>query len=166
MFPYDDKLPVNPIELQQLTAAQRALMTSGGSNVQVALFEASFPMPQFFRMTLAELLSLVALASPTLTGVVTLGGSDTLTGAGAVSVTAAHTELVTTGANALTLANGGDGQVKVISMKTNGGDGTLTPTTKTGFSTITFTAVGQTATLIYKTGSGWIILAVNGATVA
>lgn len=102
-------------------------------------------------------------------GLLKLSGTpQTLTGAGAVNTTTKVTLLVTTGANALTLAAPGapaDGFVKIITMKTDGGDGTLTPTGARGFSTITFTAVGQTATLIYK-DSAWLILSVYGATVA
>lgn len=174
---YNDSLPADPRELPLITAAQRAAsLPDSGGNVQVAIFEPSGPRSLWYRMTLAEFLSSIALAgvtltsptisAPTLSGVVKLGSSDTRTGAGAVSVTAVHTELVTTGADALTLANGTDGQLKVITMKTDGGDGTLTPTTPSGFSTIAFSAVGQSATLLYKTGVGWIILAVRGATVA
>lgn len=92
--------------------------------------------------------------------------TDTLTGAGAVSVTALVTKIVTTGANALTLANGADGQLKFIVMTTDGGDGTLTPTTKTGFSTITFNDAGDGVGLVYTTTTGWIVFANNGATIA
>jgi hypothetical protein len=46
------------------------------------------------------------------------------------------TEIATTGANALTLANGAAGQIKIITMVVDGGDGTLTPTTFANGSTI------------------------------
>ena len=40
------------------------------------------------------------------------------------------TQVTTTGSNqALTLANGANGQIKIVTMVTDGGDGTLTPTT-------------------------------------
>src|SRR5690349_14355821 len=55
-------------------------------------------------------------------------GTQTLTGAGAVNTTQRSTLLVTTGANALTLGLGTEGQTKFIRMKTDGGDGTLTVT--------------------------------------
>lgn len=107
----------------------------------------------------------------TATGGMTLGAAlksttATLTGAGAVGLTTLVTELVTTGANALTLADGTDGQVKIIVMKTDGGDGTLTPTTKTGFSTITFNDAGDGVVLVYTTTTGWICCGNNGATLA
>lgn len=96
----------------------------------------------------------------------TFGTVGTRSGAGAVPITSATVRLTTTGADALTLANGANGQILSIVMVADGGDGTLTPTTKTGFSTITFTAVGNSVTLQYFTTLGWMILSNNGATVA
>lgn len=94
------------------------------------------------------------------------GTVGTRSGAGAVPITSGTVRLTTTGADALTLANGANGQILSIVMVADGGDGTLTPTTKTGFSTITFTAVGNSVTLQYFTTLGWMILSNNGATVA
>jgi len=93
------------------------------------------------------------------------GTPQTLTGAGAVNLTTTTTLLVTTGANALTLAAGADGQVKIITMKTNGGNGTLTPTGLRGGTTITFSAVGQTVTLLYK-DLAWLPISLVGAVLA
>lgn len=95
-----------------------------------------------------------------------IGTVATRSGAGAVPITAATVRLTTTGADALTLANGTNGQILSIVMVVDGGDGTLTPTTKTGFSTITFDAVGDSVMLQYFTTLGWMILSNNGATVA
>lgn len=80
-----------------------------------------------------------------------------LSGAGAVDIVSGTTLWTTTGANAGTLANGVSGQRKTIIMVVDGGDGTLTPTTKTGYSTITFTAVGQSVTLEWVASLGWVI---------
>jgi len=92
--------------------------------------------------------------------------NQALSGAGAVNLTDMLTSLTTTGASqALTLANGVVGQIKIISHVVDGGSAVLTPTTPLGFATITFTAVGDTAMLIY-TASGWDIVALNGATSA
>ena len=92
--------------------------------------------------------------------------NQALSGAGAVNLTDMLTSLTTTGAaQALTLANGTVGQIKIISHVVDGGSAVLTPTTKIGFSTITFTAVGDSAMLIY-TSSGWDIVALNGAVAA
>jgi len=93
-------------------------------------------------------------------------GTQSLSGAGAVDVTNAFTQLTTTGAaQALTLADGTVGEIKIISHAVDGGSAVLTPTTKIGFSTITFTAVGDSAMLVY-TSAGWDIVALNGAVAA
>jgi hypothetical protein len=93
-------------------------------------------------------------------------GTQSLSGAGAVDITNAFTQLTTTApTQALTLANGAVGEIKIISHAVDGGSAVLTPTTKIGFSTITFTNVGDSCMLVY-TSAGWDIVAVNGATVA
>ena len=98
------------------------------------------------------------------TGVVL--GTQSLSGAGAVDITNAFTSLTTTGAaQALTLADGTAGQLKIITHVVDGGSAVLTPTTKIGFSTITFTAVGDSAMLIY-TAAGWAIVGSRGVTIA
>jgi len=107
------------------------------------------------------------------TGNATLGGAligsvqalTTVTGAGAVNVTTLTTKLTSTGTDALSLANGTEGQIKHIVMVVDGGDATLTPTTKTGFNNIKFTAVGQAVSLVYFTTLGWTVLANYGATI-
>jgi hypothetical protein len=116
-----------------------------------------------------------SVTTNTTTGAVTVNasfGSDvvlatqSLSGAGAVNVTSAFTALTTTGAaQALTLANGTAGELKIITHVVDGGSAVLTPTTKIGFTTITFTGVGESATLIY-TAAGWAIVALNGAVAA
>lgn len=104
----------------------------------------------------------------TLTGGL-IAGVQSLTGAGAVNLTTLTTALTTTATgNALTLANGTNGQIKtIVYVAENAGGDTaiLTPTTALGFSTITFTTPGNTATLQY-TAAGWVIIAVRNATVA
>lgn len=93
--------------------------------------------------------------------------TQALSGAGAVNLTTGTTKVTTTGAaQALTLANGTDGQIKTILHDVDGGSAVLTPTTKSGFSTITFTNAGETATLQYATTRGWHILALFGAVAA
>ena len=79
---------------------------------------------------------------------------QTLTGAGEINATTSITLLVTTGANALTIADGSQsGQLKYIVMKTDGGVGTLTGSNFVGTSII-FDTVGEAATLIW-TDSKW-----------
>jgi hypothetical protein len=91
--------------------------------------------------------------------------AQVLTGAGAVNVTSQITHIVTTGADALTLADGIEGQTKLIVMRTDGGDGTLTPTNLAGATTITFNDAGDTVSLLFTTGK-WYIMSVHGAVVA
>lgn len=95
-----------------------------------------------------------------------VGGVQTLAAAGAVDLTTLVTRVDSAGAIALTLADGTNGQVKIIVMGTDGGDATLTPTTKTGYSTITFNDAGDGVTLAFITTKGWIVAGNNGATLA
>jgi hypothetical protein len=91
---------------------------------------------------------------------------QSLSGAGAVNLTDMMTSLTTTGASqALTLANGTVGQIKIITHTVDGGSAVLTPTTKIGFSTVTFTAVGDTVMMVY-TAAGWAIIGDRGVTIA
>ena len=93
-------------------------------------------------------------------------GVQSLSGAGAVDVTNMMTSLTTTGASqALTLADGTAGLIKIITHTVDGGSAVLTPTTKIGFSTITFTAVGDSVILVY-TAAGWAIVGSRGVTIA
>lgn len=99
-------------------------------------------------------------------GTAIVSGVQSLSGAGAVDVINGVTSLTTTGAaQALTLANGTVGQMKTVIHTVDGGSAVLTPTTKIGFSTITFTNVGESANLIY-TSAGWAIASLNGAVAA
>lgn len=90
-----------------------------------------------------------------------------LSGAGAVNVTTSSTAYTSTGASqALTLANGSVGQIKTICHVVDGGSGILTPTTKAGYSTITFTNAGDSVTLQYHTTAGWCVIGSYGVTIA
>jgi hypothetical protein len=90
---------------------------------------------------------------------------QTLTGAGAVDVTTAITWIVTTGTNALTLADGVEGQTKMIVMKTDGGNGTLTPANFAQGTTITFDAVGDSVSLLF-TNAAWHSMGGHGIAIA
>ena len=91
---------------------------------------------------------------------------QTLSGAGAIDVVTGVTEVTTTAADALTLANGTVGQIKIIVMKADGGDGTITPVTFAGGSTITMNDAGDSVMLTYATTIGWVLVANNGCTIA
>ena len=96
----------------------------------------------------------------------TVVGVQSLSGAGAVDIVNTLTSLTTTGvAQALTLADGSAGQIKMITHTVDGGSAVLTPTTKIGFTTITFTNVGDAVTLVY-TAAGWAVVGSKGVTIA
>jgi len=96
------------------------------------------------------------------------GGVQALSGAGAADVTNLVTELTTgAGAAAVTLADGTTvGQMKIITMVVDGGDGTLTPATFANGTTITFNDANDTVALLYANTIGWVIISNSGATVA
>jgi hypothetical protein len=86
------------------------------------------------------------------------GTAQALSGAGAIAVTQHKTNWTTTGVDAGTLADGTIiGQVKVIQLIVDGGDGTLTPANFADGATITFADAGDTAELIWD-GSDWNVL--------
>ena len=94
--------------------------------------------------------------------------AQALTAAGAVDITSAITTIASAGAIALTLANGtSTNQIKIITMITDGGTATLTPTTLNGYSTIAFDTDGDSVVLIYlDSTNGWSILSNQGCTLA
>lgn len=111
-----------------------------------------------------------ATDAPTVNGKLTLGAGlvgsvQDLEGAGAVNLTTVTTKWTTTDADAGTLADGEEGQVKEIVMVADGGDGTLTPANFGNGTTITFDAVGESVVLRFLDGNWWVV-GINGATVA
>lgn len=85
---------------------------------------------------------------------------DTRTDAGAVAITSYFTDVVTTTASAITLADGTEpGQMKKIMLSTVSGDATLTPVNLAGGTTIVFSVVGDTAELVWD-GTNWTAVAI------
>ncbi len=84
-----------------------------------------------------------------------------LTAAGAVNITTPVTTVASSGAIALTLANGVVGQIKIICFITDGGDATLTPATMANGTTLTFADAGDSAILLY-TAAGWQVIGAWG----
>lgn len=87
----------------------------------------------------------------------------------AVNVNTPTTSLTTTApAQGITLANGVAGQIKTITHVATSGSGTaiLTPATKTGYTTITFTNLADSVTLQYYATIGWVIVSIRGAVAA
>lgn len=96
-------------------------------------------------------------------------GVQALTGPGAVDVTTSATKFSSTGAgNALTLADGTEGQIKTIiyvSESAGADTGVLTPTNLGAGTTITFNAVGDVCTLQFF-GTEWWAISLRGAVLA
>lgn len=81
----------------------------------------------------------------------------------AVPITRRSVVMTTGGAEALTLADGLPGQRLHLVLGTDGGDGTLTPTTKTGFATIVFADAKDNVDLEFiDATTGWVILGSAG----
>jgi hypothetical protein len=113
-------------------------------------------------------------AAQTFTGTQTfsgpiVGGAQALSGAGAVNITQLTTKFTSTATgNALTLADGVEGQIKVIVYvaEAAGGDtGVLTPTNLGAGTTITFNAVGD-ACILQFLGTDWWVVSLRGAVLA
>jgi hypothetical protein len=94
---------------------------------------------------------------------------QSLSGPGAVNITSLATAFTSTAAgNALTLADGAQGQIKTVIYvaEAAGGDtGVLTPTNLGSATTITFNAVGDSVTLQFA-GTDWWVVGFRGAVVA
>ena len=90
-----------------------------------------------------------------------LSFSDTpqaMTGAGAVSITTTLTTVASSGVIALTIADGTQGQIKVIVFITDGGTATLTPATMNDGTTLAFEDAGDSAILMWIGASGWQVI--------
>ena len=98
--------------------------------------------------------------------------SQTITGDGSTSTAITLTEPVTevnatSAAAPCTLADGANGQIKIIlNVSTSGTNAvTITPANLRGGSTITLNAVGESVQCIFK-NSNWNVIGGNGFTVA
>lgn len=87
------------------------------------------------------------------------GAPEVITASGAISPSAGRVQIdSTSGALALTLVSPAeDGDTMFLSMTAFGGNATLTPSNLLGYTTITFTGVGDTAMLIHEGGS-WAVM--------
>ncbi len=105
--------------------------------------------------------------TPNGTGKVDISGgllcSETTTssGAAAISVNGNIHEITTTAADAITLADGTEGQVLFVVLVVDGGDATITPTNLLGATTITMADAGDSVTLLF-TASAWNVVGQGG----
>ena len=89
---------------------------------------------------------------------------ENVTGGGALSLTTAVSLISTTGVEAYTLADGTvEGHVKIISMKVDGGNATVTPDNYINGTSILFNNVNDTIVLMWHS-TGWVQLARQNAT--
>ena len=85
-----------------------------------------------------------------------------ISGPGAISVTTGVTFITTTGTDAYTLADGVEGQLKIIVMKGDGGNATVTPDNLVGYTAIRFNDVEDSVQFLYGS-TGWNIIALQQA---
>lgn len=94
------------------------------------------------------------------------GVVHTMTAGGAIPLTAGVILLAIDGTDAYTLANGTyvgqQKQFRVVSAA-NTPDGTITPATPSGYSSVDVDAVGECCTLVWN-GAAWYVSQINNAT--
>ena len=97
---------------------------------------------------------------------------EAITAAGsaiAINVTSAMSNITstnaTTGGNSLTLANGVQGQIKIITLIVDGGNVDVTPANFLNGTKWTMEDAGDSMTVIFN-GANWQVLANNGCTVS
>ena len=84
-------------------------------------------------------------------------------GGGAASLLTAISNVTSTGADVITLADGlYIGQKKTIVHAVDGGSAVITPANMLGFTTCTLLAVGDTCQLQWN-GTGWVVIGRGGA---
>ena len=145
--------------------------TVSGTTAQfnTALSDGSFTTLAGTETLTNKTLTAPAINGATFSGVLggaIIGGVESKSGAGALSLTHLITEVTSTGTDAITLANGTAGQVKIITMIVDGGNATLTPATFHDGTTILFDAVGESVVLVYHNTIGWKAVSVSGATIS
>jgi hypothetical protein len=146
--------------------AELSLQASGTGDVLISALRVNgttLDSADSTKITIAENVDVtgVLTASGTIHGVQNLSGSGSTE---VINLTDTVTCLTTTGAQNFSLANGTEGQIKIITLKSDGGDATVTPATFVNGSTITFDSVNDTITLLYQS-TGWIVLAQQNTTV-
>jgi hypothetical protein len=97
-----------------------------------------------------------------------IGFSDTpqaasaSTGTVVGSITTTLTTIASTGAYTISLADGIQGQIKILVMITDGGTVTLTPATMNDGTNLVFADVGDSAILMWIGASGWQVISMAG----
>ena len=147
--------------------AELSLQASGTGDVLISALRVNgttLDSADSTKITIAENVDVTGV----LTASGTIHGVQNLTGSGStevINLTDTVTCLTTTGAQNFSLADGTEGQIKIISMKVDGGNATVTPATFVNGTNITFDSVNDTITLLYQS-TGWIVLAQQNTTVS
>lgn len=84
--------------------------------------------------------------------VLSFSNPQEITGPGAISLNTTVTHLITEGADAYTLADGKEAQQKFIIMKTDGGNGTLTPDNIAIYTSFGFDDVDDSLQIMFTNG--------------
>ena len=88
------------------------------------------------------------------------GAIQALSNSGALDLNTYMTEVTTTGAAAITLADGKDGQLKLVRNIVNAGDATITPLNLHGGTTVVLSDVGDSV-LFRMEGRSWRVVDLN-----
>lgn len=95
------------------------------------------------------------------------GSTQRITGPGTINLTDLYTALETTALDQnFTLADGTDGQLKIIYIEDDGGSAIITVSSGNGFTTCTLNGQGDGVTLVYSSVAGWTCVGENSATFA
>jgi hypothetical protein len=111
---------------------------------------------RFSRSQEAALLDVLDLTPVTPTGL------QEITDSGAIDLVTYKTDITTTGAAAMTLADGVEGQRKKVELVVHVGDATITPTNLNGYTTVVLSVVGDIVEFMF-TGTGWSIVHMDSA---
>jgi hypothetical protein len=152
------------------TSVATFLATPSSANLRTAVTDETGTGALVFANTPTLVTPVLGVATATSIATSSIFGTvQTLSGPGAVNITTLTTAFTSTGTgDALTLADGAAGQLKMIVYvaEAAGGDtGVLTPTNLGGFTTITFNAIGDSC-LLQFIGTDWWVISARGAALA
>ena len=139
----------------KVTAMQSATETNSADVLYLVKPNTS---PYDHKITIANLFGGIPVPVVLEDKLVLSGTPQTISAAGAISITTNVTKITSPDNNGtLTIADGVDGQIKTIIMVSNAGNHTLSITSNIGHSSIAFNSVGDTATLMFM-GTVWYFI--------
>ena len=139
----------------KVTAMQSATETNSADVLYLVKPNTS---PYDHKITIANLFGGIPVPVVLEDKLVLSGTPQTISAAGAISITTNVTKITSPDSNGtLTIADGVDGQIKTIIMVSNAASHTLSITSNIGHSSITFNSAGDTATLMFM-GTVWYFI--------